>query len=65
MTAAGVDERTELERIEAWRLQELERAGYPAEVATAIAARHDVDLHGAIGLLEKGCPPEIAGRILL
>ena len=27
--------------------------------------RSDVDLHYAIGLLENGCPPEIALRILL
>jgi len=56
---------TELERIERWREDMLERAGYAADDATEIAGRHDVDLHTAIGLLEKGCPAEVALRILL
>jgi hypothetical protein len=65
MTAAEVHDGTELERVESWRLEVLRRAGYPAEFAAQIAARHDVDLHRAIDLLEAGCPPEIAVRILL
>ncbi len=56
---------TERERIERWRAEELERAGYGAPAAAAIAARHDVDLHTATDLLEQGCPPETALRILL
>lgn len=58
-------EETELERIERWRSEELERAGYGAQAAAEIAARHDVDLHTATDLLEQGCPPETALRILL
>ena len=65
MTAAEVQEGTELERVEQWRLDELTRAGYPRDAAAKIAARHDVDLHGAIQLLERGCPPEVAVAILL
>ena len=65
MTAAEVHERTELERIESWRLEELERAGYPIAAARQIAKRHDVDLHRAIDLVARGCPHEIALRILL
>ena len=56
---------TELERIERWRAEMLERAGYAADDAAELAGRHDVDLHAAIGLLESGCPAEIALRILL
>jgi hypothetical protein len=55
---------TELERVERWRAQELERAGYEPEDALELAGRLDVDLHGAIGLLERGCPPQLAVRIL-
>ena len=51
--------------IEAWRAQALERAGYPADAAVAIAARHDIDLHQAVDLLEAGCPLELALRIVL
>lgn len=56
---------TEVERIERWRRQELERAGYPADAAAEIAGRLDVDLHQAIQLLQRGCPADIATRILL
>jgi hypothetical protein len=56
---------TELERIEQWRAEELERAGYPARDAARIAARHDVDLHLAVDLLQSGCSHELALQILL
>lgn len=56
---------TEIERIERWRRGELERAGYPADTAAEIATRLDVDLHQAVALLQRGCPADIAARILL
>jgi hypothetical protein len=56
---------TEQQRIERWRVEMLERAGWSAEQAAELAARHDVDLHTAIGLIENGCPAEVALRILL
>lgn len=65
MTAAELQEKTELERVEGWRLEALIRAGYPADAAARIAARHDVDLHRAMQLLERGCPVEVAVQILL
>ncbi len=57
----GVEE----ERVARWRRQALERAGYTPEDAEQLAARLDVDLHGAVDLVERGCPPELAARILL
>jgi hypothetical protein len=54
-----------LERIERWRAEELERAGYEPRAAGRLAVRHDVDLHLATSLLERGCPPELALKILL
>ncbi len=65
MSTTDVSDRSELERVERWRAAELERAGYPAEAAARIAARHDVDLHRAVGLVENGCPVELALKILL
>jgi hypothetical protein len=66
MTAAEtLREDTELERVEAWRAEELERAGYSPVAAAKIAARHDVDLHLAIDLVRQGCPHEVALSILL
>jgi hypothetical protein len=55
----------EHERVERWRAEELERAGYPRALAAELAARGDVDLHQAVNLVANGCPPETAGRILL
>jgi hypothetical protein len=56
---------SELERIELWRAEELQRAGYDARAAMVLAARHDIDLHLAIDLLERGCSDELALQILL
>ena len=55
----------ELERVESWRQQELERAGYPTAAAAKLAARHDIDLHFAVQLVQRGCPPDVALRILI
>jgi hypothetical protein len=67
MSAAelGVYTETESERIQRWRAEELERAGYGPAEAGELAARADVDLHFAVELLERGCPADIALRILL
>src|SRR5207244_4429233 len=56
---------TELDRIEQWRAEELERAGYPVREAARLAERHDVDLHLAIDLISQGCPVPVAVEILL
>jgi hypothetical protein len=60
-----IAEITELERIERWRADELIRVGYDAEQAMTLAVRHDVDLHAAAQLLERGCPTHLALEILL
>ena len=66
MTAAELQiVETEQERVERWRSEALERAGYKPDAAAELAARPDVDLHRAIALLESGCPAETALRILL
>jgi hypothetical protein len=69
MTAAQQQETTtldpEVERIEAWRVERLERAGYSRDASEQLAARHDIDLHRAVDLLGAGCPADIALRILL
>ena len=55
---------TEQEIVERWRAQELERAGFTEDVAAELAMRNDVDLHRAIELLNNGCSPELAAKIL-
>ena len=49
---------------ENWRMFELVLAGYPQTIAGKISRRPDIDLHEAVHLLEKGCDPKTAFRIL-
>ena len=65
MTTAETDTFEETGLIEAWRAEALERAGYGAAAAAEIAVRHDIDLHLATDLLERGCPADVALQILL
>jgi hypothetical protein len=67
MSAAELETRyvSEMDRIEQWRHQELERAGYDSESALVLAASHDVDLHDAVRLLKRGCTVDLALQILL
>ena len=55
----------ELELVERWRADSLSRAGYDAESAAVLAASHEVDLHLAVHLLERGCAIDLALQILL
>jgi hypothetical protein len=55
----------EIERVELWRLDSLERAGYDTESAAVLAASPEVDLHLAVSLLERGCSVDLALQILL
>ncbi len=67
MSAAELQERpdVEIEVVEQWRVQSLSRVGYDLESATVLAASHEVDLHRAMRLLERGCPVDLALQILL
>jgi hypothetical protein len=47
-----------------WREQRLLRAGVEPELAATIAADCALDLHAVIELVERGCPPRLAARIL-
>jgi hypothetical protein len=64
MAAAQDIIETELDRVERWRTAELMRVGFPGDDAVALAARLEIDLHEAIELVQRGCPPELAVRIL-
>jgi hypothetical protein len=50
--------------VEYWRESQLERAGFPPEVAAKLAVNTFVDLHQAIDLIAGGCSVELAERIL-
>lgn len=47
-----------------WRLETLLKAGY-ALAQAELLADSDVDLHQAVELVERGCPPATAARILV
>jgi hypothetical protein len=47
-----------------WREQRLLRAGVEAELASSITSDCAMDLHAMIELVERGCPPGLAARIL-
>jgi hypothetical protein len=65
MSAVETEIRDETQLVEAWRAEQLEMAGYAAQDAAELAIRHDVDLHLAVELISRGCPAELAVRILL
>jgi hypothetical protein len=47
-----------------WRSEQLERIGFPPAVAARVAADTRLDLHALLELVDHGCPPELAVRIL-
>jgi hypothetical protein len=61
--APSVGER-ERDGVTSWRVEQLLAAGYDAEAALVLALDRDVDLHLAVSLLERGCPPDTALEIL-
>jgi hypothetical protein len=66
MTAADTELHVpnETERVVCWRASELIRAGFDPPRAVELAERTDVDLHTALELVEQGCSPELAFKIL-
>jgi len=50
--------------IVAWRRSQLLSAGFDAWTADAFARTESVDLHALIELVDRGCPPELAARIM-
>lgn len=50
--------------VTAWRLCRLTEAGFPRDLAARLAADPAVDVHALLALVDRGCPPELAARIL-
>jgi hypothetical protein len=48
----------------AWRAQRLQSAGFPATLAAQLAGDRRIDIHALLELVERGCSPELAARIL-
>lgn len=49
-------------RIYSWRLEQLERLGYPTSDAAELALS-PIDLHQLAALIRAGCPHELARKI--
>ena len=47
-----------------WRREQLVRSGFPLPLAARVAKDARYDLHGLIELVERGCQPDLAVRIL-
>jgi hypothetical protein len=48
----------------AWRCARLSHAGFESGLAEELSRESSVDLHALTGLVERGCPPPLAARIL-
>ena len=51
-------------QLAAWRRAILVRAGFDAHLADELAQDARVDLHDILELVDRGCPPDLAARIL-
>jgi hypothetical protein len=51
-------------RVVVWRRAQLVQSGFPLPLATRLARDARFDLHALIELVEAGCAPELAVRIL-
>ena len=47
-----------------WRQRTLASAGFDQALATRLAGERAVDLHALLELVDSGCPPPLAARIL-
>ena len=47
-----------------WRSDRLVESGFARSLATSVAENPRYDLHALIELVERGCPPDLAVRIL-
>ena len=52
------------EAIVAWRERRLELAGFAPSLARELAGTWEIDLHELLELVDRGCPPHLAARIL-
>jgi hypothetical protein len=52
------------ELVESWRRDQLVRAGFTLPDARSLAGDPRYDLHSLLELVDRGCAPELAIRIL-
>jgi hypothetical protein len=59
-----VSHEQEPDEVVSWRRDQLVHAGFTLPVAALLAVDVRYDLHALIELVERGCPPELAMRIV-
>ena len=52
------------EAVAAWRAARLEAAGFDPALAGRLARDRGFDLHALLELIDRGCPPGLAARIV-
>ncbi len=52
------------DRFASWRERTLAAAGFDDGLARRLAGERAVDLHALLELVDRGCPPRLAARIL-
>jgi hypothetical protein len=52
------------DKVVRWRREQLTDSGFPLSVAARLAEDARYDLHALIELVERGCRPELALRIV-
>ena len=53
-----------LDQVVRWRCEQLVESGFAPALAASVAKNPHYDLHALIELVERGCPPALAVRIL-
>jgi hypothetical protein len=61
-----IETASERERVDVvrWRREQLVESGFSLPTAARLARNARYDLHALIELVERGCPPTLAARIL-
>jgi hypothetical protein len=61
---AKIASERESQEVVRWRREQLVDSGFSLPVAARLAKDARYDLHALIELIECGCPPELAARIV-
>jgi hypothetical protein len=61
---SAIDNTSTTDPVVRWRTERLREAGVPRELARQVAADCAYDLHAVLELVDRGCPVELALRIL-
>jgi hypothetical protein len=56
--------RTHEDDVASWRRRRLRAAGFEPGLAESVAHDCAMDLHALLSLVDRGCPPDLAARIL-